>query len=147
MGSTCIAAVLLGEHVYVANVGDSRAYIVREGQARQISLDHSWVEELVREGRITPDQARGHGLRNVITRCIGTQEQVEVDIFTEAVQDGDVLVLCTDGLSGLVEDDEISAIVEQYGPQESASHLIACANERGGTDNVTAIVAKVALAA
>lgn len=147
MGSTCIAAVLLGEQVYIANVGDSRAYIVRDGQARQISMDHSWVEELVREGKITPEQARNHGLRNVITRSIGTQEQVEVDIFTEAVQHGDVLVLCTDGLSTLVEDDEISAIVEQYGPQESASQLIACANERGGNDNVTAIVAKVALAA
>jgi serine/threonine protein phosphatase PrpC len=147
MGSTCIAAVVLGESVYIANVGDSRAYIVRNGEARQITLDHSWVEELVRAGQITAEQARTHERRNVITRSIGTQEEVEVDIFTEPVQDGDVLVLCTDGLSSLVEDNEISAIVEQYGPQESVSHLIECANERGGNDNVTAIVARVAQAA
>jgi serine/threonine protein phosphatase PrpC len=145
-GSTCIAAVLHGDTVYVANVGDSRAYIVRQGQARQISEDHSWVVEQVRAGAMTAEEARTHEKRNVITRCIGMSEAVEVDVFTEQVQDGDILVLCTDGLSSLVDEDEMCRIVEQYGPEESVARLIERANEQGGTDNITALVARVALA-
>jgi serine/threonine protein phosphatase PrpC len=145
MGSTCIAAVLRGDSAYVANVGDSRAYIVRQGQARQISEDHSWVVEQMRAGAMTADEARTHEKRNIITRCIGN-ETVEIDVFTEHVQDDDILVLCTDGLSSLVEEDEMSAIVERYGPEESVERLIARANEQGGTDNITALVARVALA-
>jgi serine/threonine protein phosphatase PrpC len=146
MGSTCIAAVLQGESAYVANVGDSRAYIVRQGQAKQISRDHSWVAEQILAGALTPEEARTHEKRNVITRCVGVHDDVEVDTFTEQVRDGDVLVLCTDGLSALVDEDEMCAIVEQYGPQESVSQLIARANERGGPDNITAVVARVSLA-
>jgi serine/threonine protein phosphatase PrpC len=145
MGSTCIAAVLKGDSVYIANVGDSRAYIVRGGQARQITEDHSWVVEQVRAGILTAEQARTHEKRNVITRCIGMKEQVEVDVFTERVEDGDILVLCTDGLSSLVDEGEMCAIVERHGPEESVTRLIERANEHGGTDNITALVARVAL--
>ncbi len=105
MGTTCVTAVLRGDMAYIANVGDSRAYIIRSSHVRQVSQDHSWVAEQVRAGILTEDQARTHAQRNVITRCLGTQADVEVDVFAELLQEGDSLVLCTDGLSGLVSDD------------------------------------------
>ncbi|TMC89284.1 MAG: Stp1/IreP family PP2C-type Ser/Thr phosphatase, partial [Chloroflexi bacterium] len=124
MGTTCVAAVLRGNMAYIANVGDSRAYIVRGGQVKQVSQDHSWVAEQVRAGLLTEDQARTHAQRNVITRCLGTQADVEIDVFPEPIEENDALVLCTDGLSGLVTDDEIRRIVNQSGPQESVYHLV-----------------------
>src|SRR5437588_5089939 len=124
MGTTCVAAVLRGNMAYIANVGDSRAYLVRNGQVKQISQDHSWVYEQVRAGLLTEDQARTHAQRNVITRSLGTQVEVEIDVFHEQLQDKDALVLCTDGLSGLVGDDELLKIVEQFLPQESVYHLV-----------------------
>jgi len=143
MGTTCVSAVLRGHIAYVANVGDSRAYVIRHGQVRQVSQDHSWVEEQVRAGLLTRDQARSHAQRNVITRCLGTQVDVEVDVFTEELEDGDCLILCTDGLSGSVYEDDLRSIVEQYVPQESVYHLVERANENGGPDNITAIVVRV----
>lgn len=143
MGTTCIAAVVQGDSAYVANVGDSRAYLIRQGQIKQISRDHSPVYEEMLAGKITREEARNHPERNKITRCLGISAGVEVDIFTEPVQAGDILVLCTDGLSGLLEDDEIRTIVEQHKPEESVSLLIAQANERGGPDNITAVVARI----
>jgi serine/threonine protein phosphatase PrpC len=143
MGTTCVSAVLRGNMAYIANVGDSRAYVIRQGQVKQVSQDHSWVEEQVRAGLLTRDQARSHAQRNVITRCLGTQADVEVDVFTEALESGDCLILCTDGLSGSVYEDDLRAIVEQYMPQESVYHLVERANENGGPDNITAIVVRV----
>ncbi len=143
MGTTCVAAVLRGNAAYIANVGDSRAYLVRQGQVKQISLDHSWVAEQVRAGLLTEDQARTHAQRNVITRSLGTQPDVEVDVFRELIQPGDTLVLCSDGLSGLISDEELMRIVEQSVPQESVYHLVERANENGGPDNITAIVVQV----
>ncbi len=143
MGTTCVAAVLRGNMAYVANVGDSRAYLVRHGQARQVSQDHSWVEEQVRAGLLTKDQARSHAQRNVITRSLGTQAEVEVDVFSEILEEGDTFVLCSDGLSGSLGEDDLRAIVDQYLPQESVYHLVERANENGGPDNITAIVVRV----
>jgi serine/threonine protein phosphatase PrpC len=143
MGTTCVACVLRGNMAYVANVGDSRAYLARGSSVKQISQDHSWVAEQVRAGLLTEDQARTHGQRNVITRCLGTQADVDIDVFYEQLQEGDSLVLCTDGLSGLVSDEEILRIVNQYVPQESVYHLVERANENGGPDNITAIVVRV----
>src|SRR5947209_19499762 len=100
MGTTCVAAVLRGSTAYVANVGDSRAYLVHKGQVRQVSQDHSWVEEQVRAGLLTQDQARSHAQRNVITRSLGTNAEVEIDIFAEPLDENDSLLLCSDGLSG-----------------------------------------------
>lgn len=140
MGTTCVAAVLRGGVAYIANVGDSRAYLVRHNQSKQISQDHSWVEEQVRAGLLTKDQARSHAQRNVITRCLGTQPEVEVDIFTEVLQEGDTFVLCSDGLSGPVAEDDLRSIINQYLPSESVYHLVEHANENGGPDNITAIV-------
>src|SRR5256884_8152646 len=143
MGTTCVAAVLRGNMAYIANVGDSRAYLVRDGQVKQVSQDHSWVAEQVRAGLLTEDQARTHAQRNVITRCLGTQADVEIDVFPEQLEDKDALVLCTDGLSGLVSDEDLQRIVNQFVPQESVYHLVERANENGGPDNITAIVVHV----
>jgi serine/threonine protein phosphatase PrpC len=147
MGATCVAAVLQGDRVYVANVGDSLAYVIRAGQVMQIAQNHSWVAGQVREGLLTEDQARSHEKRNVITRCLGTSPTVEVYVTSESVQNGDILVLCTDGLWSLIEEDELRSIVEQYEPQESAKRLVERANENGGPDNITAVVVRVSLTA
>lgn len=144
MGTTCVAAVLCGNIAYIANVGDSRGYLVRQSQVRQISQDHSWVEEQVRAGLLTHEQARSHAQRNVITRCLGTQVDVEVDIFLELLSEGDTFVLCTDGLSGCITEEDIHSIVTKFVPQESVYHLVERANDNGGPDNITAIVIQVA---
>lgn len=143
MGTTCVAAVLHNDTTFIANVGDSRAYIVRNGVVKQISQDHSIVADEVRAGLITAEQARDHPQRNIITRCLGTETEVEVDIFSEKVQEGDLLVLCTDGLSAVITDEELGAILRQFQPQDSAYQLIERANEQGGPDNITAIVVQV----
>lgn len=140
MGTTTVVGVLRGNMAYVANVGDSRAYVIRKGKIKQISQDHSWVAEQVRAGLLTEEQARTHAQRNVITRSLGTQPDVEVDVFAEPLEEGDIVLLCSDGLSGVVDNDEIRSIVERFAPQESVYHLIERANENGGPDNITAIV-------
>ena len=142
MGSTCVAAVLQGDTVYVANVGDSRAYIVRAGQMKQVSQDHTPEAEQVRAGLLTEEQARAQS-GNKITRCMGINPDVEVDVFTEPVQQSDILVLCTDGLSKTISDEEMGKIVQQFEPQESVQRLVDLANEQGGPDNITAVVARV----
>ncbi len=141
-GTTCAAAVLRDQTLYVANVGDSRAYVLHDGQLRQITRDHSLTVQLVERGEITPAQARTHAQRHLIYRALGMSD-VEVDCFREAVQTGDTLLLCTDGLSNQLEDQEMRAILEHYDPEESVQRLIACANERGGPDNITAVVVRV----
>ena len=143
MGTTCVAAVLRGNLAYIANIGDSRAYFVRKARIYQISQDHSWVAEQVRAGLLTEEQARTHAQRNVITRSLGTQPDVEIDLFREVLEEGDTLVLCSDGLSGLVNDEELLRTIDQFVPQESVYHLVERANENGGPDNITAIVARV----
>ncbi len=143
MRTTCVTAVLRGDIAYIANVGDSRAYLVRGGDVRQVSQDHSWVAEQVRAGLLAEDQARTHAQRHVITRSLGTQADVEIDIFAERLEEGDSLVLCSDGLSGLISDEDLCTIVSQFVPQESVYHLVERANENGGHDNITAIVVHV----
>lgn len=144
MATTCVAAAVQGDTLYVANVGDSRAYIVRDGQAQQISLDHSVVAQQLREGLITKEQAKDHPDRNKIYRCLGIHEVEEVDTFSAKVQAGDLLLLCTDGLSELVSEEEVIGIMQQYEPKQSVQRLIERANELGGKDNITAVVARVA---
>ena len=145
MGTTCVAAVLKENTVYIANTGDSFVYLIRAGQMRQLAEDHSWVAEQVRIGAMTREEAEAQGKGNVIVRCLGETRDVEVYVGIEQVQDKDILVLCTDGLHTLVSEDEIRAIAEQYEPQESVQRLIARANENGGTDNITAAVIRVSL--
>lgn len=143
MGTTCIAAVLQDKMLTVVNVGDSRAYVIHEGQIRQVSRDHSLVADMVRAGLITPEQANHHEKRNVIYRSLGCGPEVEIDVFEESVAEGDAVILCTDGLCGLVSDGEILQVVETNQPEESVQQLIARANAAGGPDNITAIVVRV----
>ncbi len=145
MGTTCVAAVLLADKVYIANVGDSLAYLIRGEHMRQIAEDHSWVAEQVRTGQMSLDEARAQGKNNLITRCLGIKENEQVYIGVEQVQDGDILVLCTDGLHMHISEDELRAIVEQHEPAESVTRLIARVNEQGSPDNITAVVVRITL--
>jgi serine/threonine protein phosphatase PrpC len=143
MSTTCVAAVFRGNVAYIANVGNSRAYLVRYSQIKQVTLDHSWVAEQVRAGLLTEDQARKHPQRNVITRWLGDQADIEIDVFSEQLEEKDTFVLCTDGLARLVSNYEIQRIVDQSGPPESVYHLVERANENGGDDNITAVVVHI----
>lgn len=145
MGTTCVAAVLHDDHIYVANDGDSLAYVIHGDEMRQIAEDHSWPAEQVRKGLMSLEEARAQGKNNMITRCLGIHATVEVFVTSEMVQDGDILVLCTDGLWSQVKDDELRAIVQQSTPQESVTRLVARANENGGPDNITAVVVRISL--
>lgn len=145
MGTTCIAAVLLEKTLVVANVGDSRAYVIDSGQLRQISRDHSVVAEMVRAGEITAEEARTHEKRNIIYRSLGTSASVDIDVFEEEVAGGNALLLCTDGLTNLVPEQEVLRIIEAYEPQASVQQLISSARQAGGSDNITAIVVRVDL--
>jgi protein phosphatase len=141
--TTMVAAVVGDGQLWWANVGDSRAYLVggAQSQAQRLTRDHSWVEEQVRRGSLTPEQARLSERRNVITRSIGFQPEVEVDTGGPvALQHGDVVVLCSDGLHGLLTDDEIARESRAYPPVEATERLIALSNERGGTDNISVVV-------
>ena len=126
MGTTLVAAVILGRKVYVANVGDSRAYLINKGSMTQITDDHSWVEEQVRAGLLTPEQAKRHPQRNLVTRALGSKPSVDVDLFEGKVSTGDVILLCSDGLTGRVEDHEIAAIVRDHPPHEAAQTAGSC---------------------
>jgi serine/threonine protein phosphatase PrpC len=141
MGTTCVALVVQGGRGYFLNIGDSRAYIVRERLMRQVTLDHSWVAEQVRAGVLTEEQARTHAHRNVITRSLGTQPTVSADLFIETLHDGDRILLCSDGLHGYVDEQEIEReMVEHADPELGAQHLIDMANANGGPDNITALI-------
>ena len=141
MGTTCVTLVVAGGRAYIVNIGDSRAYVVRNGKLRQVSQDHSWVAEQVRVGLLTEEQARSHSHRNVITRSLGTQPNVTADLFIETMRDGDRLLLCSDGLHGYVDEAVIEREMAGQGePGVAAKNLIALANENGGPDNITALV-------
>jgi serine/threonine protein phosphatase PrpC len=140
MGTTLTGVVFIEDRVIVAQVGDSRAYLIRDGAVRQVTLDHSWVEEQVRAGLMTRQAAEMSPFRNVITRSIGAMPNVEPEFFEEQARPGDVWVLCSDGLSGYVSDDEIGHIAGSQSPSEAARQFLELANARGGRDNITAFV-------
>jgi len=143
MGTTGVAALLLHDALHIANVGDSRAYLIRDGEIRQISRDHSFVGDQVAAGLITADQARSSPHRNVITRALGYQSGVTVDLFRWPLQIDDIIVLCSDGLHGLVSDAEIARIAGEAVPDAAVHQLIDLANSRGGTDNITVAIIQV----
>lgn len=142
MGTTITAALLSGSACHIAQVGDSRAYLLRDGEIQRLTKDHSLVEELLRNGSISVEEALLHPQRNLLTRALGTSEDVEVDVTTVALSLDDVLVLCTDGLTGVVADGEIlEEVMRHADPQRAAEGLVALANDRGGPDNITVVVA------
>ena len=139
--TTVVAVIVDDGHLWWANVGDSRAYLVGEDRVQRLTRDHSWVEEQVREGFLTPEQARLSERRNVITRSIGFQPEVDVDTGGPLeLRRTDVVVLCSDGLHGLLTDEDIAAVVRGYQSAEAAERLVRLSNERGGTDNISVIV-------
>ena len=143
MGTTLAGLVTEGRRVLVFNVGDSRCYRLREGRLEQISLDHSLVEEQVRMGRITPEEALRSPLRNVITRALGTQPSVEPDIFELKAEAGDIFLLCSDGLTGEVPDPQIESLLAADQPlEEKCTNLVAAANRAGGHDNITCLLVR-----
>jgi len=143
MGTTIVACMADGNMMSVAHVGDSRAYLIRDKQLSRITNDHSWVFEQVQAGMLTEAEAEKHPLRNVITRALGGALQVVPDASEIECQPGDVYLLCSDGLTGMVPEEEIQRIVTANDDLEAAcQQLIEAANERGGLDNVTAVLVK-----
>ena len=141
MGTTLTAAQVDGATALIAHVGDSRAYLLREGKLRQLTTDHTLVERMVKSGEITEAEADVHPHKNVLTRALGTDEEVEVDEDTIALLDGDRLLLCSDGLTGMVTEDQIQAILENSDqPQQAADRLVKAANRAGGIDNISVVV-------
>jgi protein phosphatase len=143
MGTT-VTAVLLGDgSAFVAHVGDSRCYLVRSGAIFQVSEDHSLVNEQLKAGAITPEEARTSRFRNIITRSVGFEEQVAVDLLGLPVRPGDRILVCCDGLSNLVEDGELLEVISGSSLEEAPQRLVNLANDRGGDDNITVIVLHV----
>ena len=143
MGTTLTAVLLAGSVLSIAHVGDSRAYLVRDGKLHQITQDHNWVAEEVARGALTPQQGREHPGRNVLTRALGTAPSVDVDSLSLKVNAGDVLMLCSDGLHSLVSDDEIVQVLVGAEPQQACQLLVERANELGGHDNITVVAARI----
>lgn len=140
MGTTVVAATLIGQYLQVANVGDSRLYIVNE-KITQITRDHSLVEEMVRMGGLDRNAARSHPDKNIITRAIGASDTVDVDFFSVELQKGDIVLMCSDGLTNMLEDEEIRMILSgQRDIVEKAEELVKAANNNGGKDNIAVIL-------
>src|SRR6185503_5980005 len=143
MGTTTTAAGVLGDHLYLTQVGDSRAYLVRGGVAHQLTKDQSLMQRLVEAGELTEEEAAQSERRNIILQALGPDARVKVDLTHQEVRKGDILVLCSDGLSGQVKKEEIAAAVtHDRDLQAACDKLIALANERGGPDNITVVLAR-----
>lgn len=140
MGTTLSVLWMSDNFVYIGHVGDSRVYLLRDGEFKQMTLDHSLVEQLVREGVLTEEEAQNHPMRNIITRAIGTDESVEVDVVVEERRKGDLWLACSDGLHGLVDDRQMRDALRQYAPEKAANVLLKAALDAGGRDNVTLVI-------
>lgn len=139
MGTTMVVATIVGGYAYIANVGDSRLYLVSD-ELVQITQDHSLVAEMVRLGELTPEEARKHPDKNIITRAIGTSEEVRIDFFDMKMEEGEMLLMCSDGLSNMVEDEDIYDIVKKVEDPGKAQALVDQANANGGKDNIAVIL-------
>lgn len=144
MGCTVVAAILTGGQVFLANAGDSPAFLIRDGHAKQVTNDHGFVAEQVRAGILTAEDAKFHMYRHVLTRCLGAEEHVDVELYPPLeLKSGDMLVLCSDGLTEHVGPTEIAVYATEPDPEAAAQGLIKLANDRGGHDNITVVVARV----
>ncbi len=143
MGTTVTAALVDGRTAFIAHVGDSRCYLLREARIYQVSEDHSLVNEQLKAGAISLDEAKHSRFKNIITRSVGFEQQVQVDLMGIELETDDILLLCCDGLSNLVDDAEILHVTQEFPLEEAPSRLIELANERGGDDNITVVVIRV----
>ena len=142
MGTTVVAATIMNQMMYFANVGDSRLYLINQG-IQQLTKDHSLVEEMVRLGGIKPEEAKHHPDKNIITRAIGAKADVDVDFYEHRLKRGDIILMCSDGLTNMVDDDEIFQIVKSARDiVEAVESLIQRANENGGSDNIGVVLAQ-----
>lgn len=139
MGTTVVCAIVMEHIAYIAHAGDSRAYIVSHGDLTQLTRDHSVVQELVEHGKITALEAKRHPNKNIITRAVGVSREILVDFSEQEMKDGDVLLLCTDGLTNFVESDEMCDLTKDDMFYEFAERLVDRANKNGGGDNVTVV--------
>ena len=140
MGTTLSVLWMSDNFVYIGHVGDSRVYLLRDGEFKQMTLDHYLVEQLVREGVLTEEEAQNHPMRNIITRAIGTDESVEVDVVVEERRKGDLWLACSDGRHSLVDDRQMRDALRQYAPEKAADVLLKAALDAGGRDNVTLVI-------
>ncbi len=142
MGTTVVAAIVSGNTVSIGSAGDSRCYLVRDGQLQQLTQDDSWVSAALGEGILNSDDVERHPLRNVITKAVGARDSIDLDIVEQTLQEGDVALLCSDGLHGMVGDSEIARLLipDPDSLEDAATHLVDAANEAGGKDNVTVIL-------
>jgi protein phosphatase len=144
MGSTIVAAILTDDQAYLANAGDSPAFLVRDGVAKQVTHDHGVVAEQVEAGMLSPEDAEHHPFRHVLTRCLGADDTVDVELYPPLeLQSGDMLVLCSDGLTEHVRVAEVAQYATEPDPEAAARGLIELANARGGHDNITVVVARI----
>ena len=142
MGTTLTMAVIVDNTVTVAHVGDSRLYLIRSGNMRKVTDDHSYIEELVRKGSLTKEEAENHPGKNIITRAIGSSPELEVDILSLTMEANDIMILCTDGLTNMLCENEICETAGGAEPEAACEQLIEAANKHGGEDNVTVIIIK-----
>ena len=142
MGTTLVAATVIEHTLYFANIGDSRLYLLND-DIRQLSRDHSFVQEMVRLGGLNAEEAKHHPDKNIITRAIGAKEKVEIDFFEYRLKKGDIILMCTDGLSNMIEDEEMFRIVKSSRDiVEAVERLVERANENGGNDNIGVVLAE-----
>ncbi|HSX21363.1 MAG TPA: Stp1/IreP family PP2C-type Ser/Thr phosphatase [Gaiellaceae bacterium] len=146
MGTTMTVALIEGSEVTIGHVGDSRAYLVRDGKLEQLTDDHSLVNELMKSGKLSPEEAETHPQRSVITRALGTDPDVDVDAFTIEAKEGDVFLICSDGLTAMVDDAAILEVVESNHDdlKKATKSLVAAANRGGGEDNITVVAFTIA---
>jgi protein phosphatase len=144
MGTTLTGLCFHGQSLTLCHVGDSRAYLMRDGRARQLTEDHSWIQEQVRAGLLSPGDAMVSRFRNIITRSVGFEPAVAPDLFTMPVEPGDCYLICSDGLSNYISVDEIGRILASQFYSEAGRALVEIANERGGDDNITCMIVYVA---
>lgn len=143
MGTTVTLAYRVNEKIYIGHVGDSRAYLLRKDELSQVTEDHSLVEELIRNGSISREEARNHPQRNIITRAVGTSEEIESDLIVIEKMENDILLLCTDGLTNMLDNDEIKgALLNKDNLQMACEYLVKLSNDKGGFDNITILAAK-----
>jgi PPM family protein phosphatase len=142
MGTTVIALLVKGDQAFFAHVGDSRAYLIRGELIQQVSEDHSLVNEQIKAGMITPEEAKHSRYKNIITRSVGFEEEVQVDVMGLTLQPGDTFLLCSDGLANMVDDEELRQVIDATPLERAPEKLVEMANERGGDDNITVIVVR-----